>query len=26
VSAAQTYSPRGTEAEPARARVVDRAL
>ncbi|HKG50532.1 MAG TPA: flagellar protein FlgN [Actinomycetales bacterium] len=25
-SAAQTYSPRGTEAEPARARVVDRAL
>ena len=24
--AAQTYSPRGTEAEPARARVVDRAL
>jgi hypothetical protein len=26
VSASQTYSPRGTEAEPARARVVDRAL
>jgi len=26
VSAAQTYSPKGTEAEPARARVVDRAL